>query len=170
MSSPMQPNPPAPDGGVPPILAAVSAVAEQSFFAMVDGGDEHDADSTPDGWLVAMIRFDDGHTSGSLACWVPPDLAQTLFDSFSGRDPSAPLPPAHQIYDLVGEFSNMVCGDWLSRSIGKRAAFELSQPIVVQAQRPAGHPSRRLWVKVNDRPLAIDWYVNKSFSMLHAED
>src|SRR5262245_9291990 len=111
MSSPKQPNPPAPEGAVPPILAAVSAVAEQSFFAMVDGGDEHDADQTPNGWLVAMIRFDDGHTSGSLACWVPPDLAQTLFDSFSGRDPSAPPPPAHEIYDLIGEFSNMVCGD-----------------------------------------------------------
>jgi hypothetical protein len=27
--------------------------------------------------------------------------------------------------------------------------------------------SRRLWVKINDRPLAVDWYVNQSFSMLH---
>jgi hypothetical protein len=152
---------------VVPIRAAVAAVAEQSFFAAVDGCDAPDVNTSAPAWLVAMIRFDDGHTSGSLACWVPPDLAQALFDSFSGRDPSEPLPPAHQIYDLVGEFSNMVCGDWLSRSIGERSSFELSQPIVVQAPRPGNNMQRRLWVKVNDRPLAVDWYVNKSFSLLH---
>lgn len=171
MSSHTQPKPLASDGGAPPIRAAVAAVAEQSFFAMVDGCEVSDAEAAADAWLVAMVRFDDGHTSGSLACWVPPDLAQALFDSFSGRDPSDPLPPAHQVYDLIGEFSNMVCGDWLSRSIGQRSAFELSQPIVVQAPKPMSHdPSRRLWVKVNDRPLAVDWYVNQSFSLLHSED
>jgi len=170
MSSHTQPKPLVPDAPQTPIRAAVAAVAEQSFFAMVDGCDGPDAASPENAWLVAMIRFDDGHTSGSLACWVPPDLAQALFDSFSGRDPSAPLPPAHQVYDLIGEFSNMVCGDWLSRSIGHRSSFELSQPIVVQAPRPAENTSRRLWMKVNDRPLAVDWYVNKSFSTLHVED
>ena len=169
MSSHTPPTPPAPEGATP-VRAAVAAVAEQSFFAMVDGCDGPDVASPEHAWLVAMIRFDDGHTSGSLACWVPPDLAQTLFDAFSGRDPSAPLPPAHQVYDLMGEFSNMVCGDWLSRSIGHRSSFELSPPIVVQAPRPSGDPSRRLWVRVNDRPLAVDWYVNKSFSLLHVED
>jgi hypothetical protein len=165
----MQPKPPAPEGAGTPIRAAVTAVAEQCFFAMVDGCDEPDMKTSAPAWLVAMVRFDDGHTSGSLACWVPPDLAQAMFDSFSGRDPSAPLPPAHEIYDLIGEFSNMVCGDWLSRSIGERSSFELSQPIVVQAPRPGNTTPRRLWVKVNDRPLAVDWYVNKSFSLLQGE-
>ena len=168
MSSHTQLKPLAPDGAAAPIRAAVTTVAEQCFFAMVDGCDEKTLEkSPPNAWLVAMIRFDDGHTSGSLACWVPPDLALTMFDSFCGREPGQPLPPAHQIYDLVGEFSNMVCGDWLSRSIGHRQSFELSQPIVVQAPRPANNMSRRLWVKVNERPLAVDWYVNQSFSMLH---
>ena len=153
MSSHTRPKMSAFDGA--PIRDAVSAVAERSFFAIVDGCDDPGVTTAPF-WLFAFVRFDDGRTSGSLACWLPPELAQMLFDSFSGRDPAGPTPPAHHVDDLVGEFSNMVCGDWLSRCHGQWA-FQLSPPIVVRAPRPDLRSSRRLWVKVNDRPLAIDW-------------
>ena len=157
MSLPTLPKPPAPDA---PIRAAVTAVAEQSFFALVDDCDDPSAGPAPAPWLVSIIRFDDGIASGSLACWLPPELAQTLFDSFSGRDPSEAEPAPHQIADLVGEFSNMVCGDWLGRCRGHRA-FQLSSPIVVHAPRPDAVAPQRMWVKVNDRPLAIDWDVTQ---------
>jgi hypothetical protein len=156
MSSPTLPKPLVSDAYGVPIRAAVAAVAEQSFFALVDDCGEPDLDTSAAPWLVSVVRFDDGVASGSLACWLPPELAQTLFDSFSGRDPSEPAPAAHQIDDLVGEFSNMVCGDWLGRLHGQRS-FQLSPPLVVRVRRPAADAPRRLWVKVNDRPLAVDW-------------
>ena len=156
MSSFMPPPRPAPDGNGAAIRDAVTAVAEQSFFALVDRCDGLAAEPRPPHWLFAIVRFDDGQTAGSLLCWLPPDLALALFDAFSGRDPAEPVPGAHQIDDLVGEFSNMVCGDWLCRSRGRRA-FHLSPPIVVRAPRPAGPAPQRLWVKINDRPLAIEW-------------
>ena len=145
---------PAPDGT--PIRAAVVAVAEQSFFAMVDDcADPARFDVTP-AWFVSVVRFYDSAASGSLACWVPPDLAHTLFDSFSGRDPQEPPPAPHQVDDLIGEFSNMVCGDWLSRAVSERA-FHLSTPLVIRGARPEPNAPRRLWVTLNERPMAIDW-------------
>ena len=154
-SLPTQLKPHASEAAGMPIRAAVTAVAEQSFFALVDDCENPAAEESADRWLLSVVRFDDGHSSGSLACWFPPDLAQTLFDSFSGREPSDPAPP-DQIEDLVGEFSNMVCGDWLSRFLGQRA-FYLSPPRVTRTLRPEASGTHRVWMKVNDRPLAIDW-------------
>ena len=150
--------PPAPDGAGTPIRAAVAAVAEQSFFALVDDcADPARFDATA-AWFVSVVRFYDSAASGSLACWVPPDLAQTLFDSFSGRDPQEPPPAPHQVDDLIGEFSNMVCGTWLSRC-GNERLFRLGRPIVNRLPRPRPDEHHRRWVALHNRPLAIDWEV-----------
>lgn len=157
MSSHTLPTSHAPDGVGVPIRAAVAAVAEQCFYALVDtcGEPVAEADASVS-WLASTVRFRDGVIVGSVTCWVSPELAHALFDSFCGRDPKEPSPPAHEIYDLIGEFSNMVCGDWLVR-IAAHRAFHLSPPTVVCAPRPAAVGARRVWVKVNDRPMAIDW-------------
>src|SRR5690349_6430516 len=91
-----------------PLIAAVAAVAEQSFYAYVQPSDGAAAEAASRAWLMAAVRFSDGDFAGSVACWVPSDLAQTLFDAFSGRDPSEPRAAATQIDDLIGEFANMV--------------------------------------------------------------
>jgi hypothetical protein len=156
MSSRTLQKPPAPDGAGVPIRAAVVAVAERSFFALVDDCDHLAGPKASSSWLASTVQFVDGVIAGSVTCWFSPELAQVLFDSFSGRDPQEPAPPAHQVYDLVGEFSNMVCGDWLSR-IAAHRSFHLSPPTVVCAPRPAAPGTQRVWVKVNDRPMAIDW-------------
>jgi len=161
MSSHTRPTPPASDGSGVPIRAALVAVAEQSFFALVDSCDSPAESTASSSWLASTVRFVDGVMVGSVTCWFSPELAQVLFDSFSGRDPKEPAPPAHQVYDLVGEFSNMVCGDWLAR-IAAHRSFHLSPPTVVCAPRPAASGTRRVWVKVNDRPLAIDWDLTPS--------
>ncbi len=158
MSSPKLPTPsefePAP-GLIP---AAVGTVAERSFFAIVDVGEDPGYyDSVPE-WLVATVQFDDGPVSGSVACSLPSDLALVLFDAFSGRDPSSFLPPRHELDDLVGEFSNMVCGTWLSRTDG-RCLFKLDAPVVARSRRPSGDVHRREWLLINNRPVAIDWEV-----------
>ena len=140
------------------IAVAAKTVAERSFFACVERAVRPDLDDTDPEWLVATIHFADGPVQGTLDCSLPPDLAQRLFDAFSGRDLSTPLPPRHLLDDLVGEFTNMVCGAWLTRTDG-RCAFRLTPPVVTRARRPAGDAPRREWLLVDDRPLAIDWDV-----------
>lgn len=138
------------------LAVAVSTVAERSFFACVDRCDRPDLDDLETEWLVATIRFDDGPVTGSLACSLPTDLALRLFDAFSGRHPSASLPPRHQLDDLVGEFANMVCGAWLTRCDTHRV-FRLRPPVVGRVPRPDREGHRREWLAVNNRPVAIDW-------------
>jgi hypothetical protein len=139
------------------IVAAVGTVAERSFFAFVDECDDPGDNGDGREWLVATVSFDDGPVSGSLVCSLPGDLALVLFDAFSGRDPVTPLPPRHEVDDLIGEFSNMVCGTLLTRATDR--AFRLSPPVVDRVQRPGDVQGRRRWVSVNDRPIAIDWVV-----------
>lgn len=160
MSLPMPPKPLDFEPADHLIVHAVGTVAERSFFAFVDPySDGADYDDGRE-WLVAKVRFEDGPVSGSLACSVRCDLAQVLYDSFSGRDPASPLPPGHELDDLVGEFSNMVCGTWLTRCGGHRA-FRLSPPVVAHVTRPPDDDPHRQWVSLNNRPLAIDWEVEQ---------
>jgi CheY-specific phosphatase CheX len=161
MSLPTLPKPPAPDIGEP-IRAAVTAVAERSFYAFVDGCDDPAGDASASTlWLASIVRFNGAGASGTMACWLPPELALTLFDSFSGRAPEDTPPLPEQVDDLVGEFSNMVCGDWLTRYASEHA-FQLSPPLVVRAPRPDAAAPRRLWMKVNDCALAVDWDIAHS--------
>lgn len=168
MSSPMPPLPPDFERAVGGAIAvAVSTVAERCFFACADRCDEPDLDDVHAEWLVATVHFDDGPVRGSLACSLPSDLAQWLFDAFSGRDPATPLPPRHQVDDLVGEFSNMVCGTWLTRCEANRV-FRLSAPVVSRVRQPDSEGGRREWVAVNNRPVAIDWQLAASNADAHA--
>jgi hypothetical protein len=140
------------------IAGAVEAVAERSFFAVVDRCPANVlttlAASVPQ-WVVATVRFEDGPVKGSMSCTLPEDLAYALFDGFSGRDPSEPLPGGRQLYDLVGEFANMVCGAWLSRCAGDRA-FRLGPPLVAHVGAPSVAAAGRSWIGIASRPAAID--------------
>jgi len=140
------------------IFAAVQAVAERSFFAMTERTSERAFDAWPPAaseWLVGSVRFEDGSWIGTMSCTLPEDLASALFNGFTGRDPAAPTPEPSLLYDLVGEFSNMVCGAWLSRWAGGWA-FTLGSPIVTTRPQPSRAGGLRLFVTVGDRPLLVD--------------
>jgi hypothetical protein len=140
------------------VASAVEAVAERSFFAVVDRCPEHVLNSlsvSVPQWLTATVRFEDGSVKGSMSCTLPEDLTYALFDGFSGRDPSEPLPAERELYDLVGEFANMVCGAWLSRGAGDRA-FRLGPPLVARVAAPAPAAAGRSWIGIGSRPAAID--------------
>jgi hypothetical protein len=158
MSSPRPPKPHDFESADHLLVDAVGIVAERSFFAFVDPCQPPIDEGDGREWFVARIRFDDGAVSGTLACTLRSDLAQLLFDAFSGRDPASPLPPRHQLDDLIGEFSNMVCGTWLSRCAGDRL-FRLGRPTVDRLAQPAAGEHHRRWVALHNRPLAIDWEV-----------
>ena len=140
------------------VADAVEAVAERSFYAVVDRCPQAVltalAAKVPR-WLIGTVRFEDGPLTGAMSCTVPEELAQQLFDSFSGRDPQEPMPTERELHDLVGEFANMVCGAWLSRCATERA-FRLGPPMVARVGEPAAKVPGRMWIGVGLRPTAID--------------
>jgi len=139
------------------VLTAIQSVAERSFFAAVEPCDERafgELAVKVSRWLVATVRFEEGPLVGSMSCTLPEDLARALFDAFTGGHPSAPAPARDQVLDLVGEFSNMVCGAWLSRCASDWT-FKLRPPVVEPVLQPLGADGLQLFVVVNDRPLAL---------------
>jgi hypothetical protein len=137
---------------------AVRTVAEQSFFAVAEPSDDRSfgvaAVQVPR-WLVATVGFEQGPLSGTVSCTLPEHLANGLFDAFTGRDPGDPAPTTALVHDLVGEFSNMVCGAWLTRVEGGRT-FTISYPSVEPATRPAAAGDLRLLAAIDDLPVAVD--------------
>jgi CheY-specific phosphatase CheX len=140
------------------MFEAVRTVAEQSFFAVAEPGDDRSfgaAAAQVPRWLVATVQFEQGPLSGAVSCTLPEKLANGLFDAFTGRDPADPRPSATLVHDLVGEFSNMVCGAWLTRVESSRT-FTLGHPSVVPAVAPGVAGDLRLVAAIDDLPVAVD--------------
>ena len=140
------------------MFEAVRAVAEQSFFAVAEPGDDRSFEAAAakvPRWLVATVRFEQGALVGSVSCTLPENLASGLFDAFTGRDPGEDAPIATLVHDLVGEFSNMVCGAWLTRVESSRT-FTLTHPSVEPAVKPAAAGDLRLLAAIDDLPVAVD--------------
>jgi len=140
------------------MFEAVRAVAEQSFFAVAEPSDDRAfgvaAVQVPR-WLVATVGFEQGPLAGSVSCTLPEGLANGLFDAFTGRDPGDPAPAATLVLDLIGEFSNMVCGAWLTRVEGN-LTFTLSHPSVEPVVKPGTAGDLRLVAAIDDLPVAVD--------------
>src|SRR6185295_3361163 len=91
---------------------ALTVVAEESFFAMVDPVPDDLA--LPEGHLLtARVTFDGGF-AGVLSCTMPRALAHELTAAFSGASPDDLAVADPAVDDLAGEFANMVCGRWLT--------------------------------------------------------
>jgi hypothetical protein len=146
---------------------AVRTVAEQSFFAVAEPSDDRSfsvaAVQVPR-WLVATVGFEQGLLSGTVSCTLPEHLAGGLFDAFTGRDPGDPEPTTALVHDLVGEFSNMVCGAWLTRVESGRT-FTLGHPSVEPATKPATAGDLRLVAAIDDLPVAVDLRLSRHQSV-----
>lgn len=139
------------------VAGAIALVAEKSFFAEAEPCDRARFDelACASAWLVATVHFREGACAGALTCTVPHDLARTLLDAFTGRDPLDAEPDREALFDLVGELSNMICGTWLTR-MATAQAFTLSRPVVQMVSgRPSLHSEDATLVAVNDLPLAV---------------
>jgi CheY-specific phosphatase CheX len=139
------------------VAGAIALVAEKSFFAEAEPCDRARFDelTCASDWLVATVQFREGTCAGALTCTVPHDLARTLLDAFTGRDPLDAEPDREALFDLVGELSNMICGTWLTR-MATAQAFTLSRPVVeMVSERPSVHSADATLVAVNDLPLAV---------------
>jgi hypothetical protein len=137
---------------------ALTLVAEESFFAMVDPVPDDLIDlvgpvlSNRPALLSARVTFDGGF-AGALCCTMPRALAHELTAAFSGAalEEIAVADPA--VDDLAGEFANMVCGRWLT-DIAPQQLFSLAHPSVepLAAPRTGSVPAGLL----NGQPVWID--------------
>ena len=140
-----------------PVREALVEVAENSFFAFVD---PVEPDATAEllamapSWLQATVVFE-GAFGGAMEIALAEPLAVELFTSFLGLEPDA-VPDDVPLFDLVGEFGNMVCGSWLTRSCQRRR-FDLQHPAVVRmsaADGPRATPDQ-LVVTLNGQPVCL---------------
>ena len=142
------------------MLEVVTVVAERSFFAVAEPCDDHrfaNLSANTARWMVAAVRFAEPDFNGVVSCTLSEDLAHSLFDAFTGRDPADPAPEPEQVFDLVGEFSNMICGLWLTR-LASQQTFSLSRPTVQRAPDKSllALADARLLLAINDLPLAVE--------------
>lgn len=103
---------------------------EQHASAAAAAGSHHAADEA---WLSAAVAFW-GPFSGVLEAEVPETLARELLTSFMGLGPDDAVQES-QLRDAIGEFANMVCGTWLTRTCCERR-FDLGPPRVRRSPRP----------------------------------
>jgi hypothetical protein len=139
---------------------AVTAVAAKSFFAVAERCDEQRFAALAGGaagWWVVSVRFTEAAGSGEVSCTFADNLAHALFDAFTGRDPQDPPPNPEALVDLIGEFSNMIGGTWLTR-LANHQTFTLSPPVVRRRPyvTPQNDADARVLLTVNDLPLAVE--------------
>ncbi|HEX7085410.1 MAG TPA: chemotaxis protein CheX [Vicinamibacterales bacterium] len=129
------------------LAAALDEVAAESFFACVESPGE-DASGDAGAWLCVDVGFG-GAFGGELRVVLPEPLARDLYCAFLGCEPDA-VPLERELFDLVGEFGNMVCGRWLTRTCGRRQ-FQLRAPAVRRDGSPAVDADA-LCVAINGQP------------------
>jgi hypothetical protein len=129
---------------------ALTLVAEESFFAMVDPAPDDLA--LPGGHLLkARVTFEGGFT-GVLSCTMPRALAHELTAAFSGASPDEIAVADPAVDDLAGEFTNMVCGRWLT-DVAPQHLFSLTHPSVEPAVLPGNGAPRGM---LNGQPVWIE--------------
>jgi hypothetical protein len=129
---------------------ALALVAEKSFFTIVDPVPDDLA--PPDGHLLTAKVMFEGGFAGALSCTMPRALAHELTAAFSGASPEEIAVADPAVDDLAGEFTNMVCGRWLT-DVAPRQLFSLTHPSVEPAIVPgAGAPCGLL----NGQPIWIE--------------
>ena len=138
------------------VQEALVEVAENSFFAFVDpleGDAVAEAMAPVTSWLEASVTFT-GAFGGTMRLVVAEPLALELFASFLGLEPGEATDDA-RLFDLVGEFGNMVCGSWLTRSCQRRR-FDLQHPVVVRsAAAEAPLQGEGLSLALNGQPVFV---------------
>jgi hypothetical protein len=128
---------------------ALTVVAEESFFTMVDPAP--DAPPPAEGSCIAACVDFSGPYTGRLCCRMTRTLAHELTTAFTGAKPGDVAADGLEVTDLAGEFANMVCGRWLTE-VAPRALFTIARPKVEPAPWPEATPMAML----NEQPIWID--------------
>lgn len=108
---------------IPLIESAVSEVLEGMCFISFEGESTAAGSCQPD-WIYGELDFT-GPLNGSFAIAVLPSTAAIMAANFLGEDELAL--DDEQISDVVGEFTNMICGSLLAH-LDPQNDFTLSPP------------------------------------------
>ena len=111
-------------------------------------------------WLKSSVDFA-GAFSGSVEIALPERLGFWLVASLLGMPPDETLEDT-QMFDGVGEFTNMVCGACLSR-LGDASLFELRVPAVTRmavewnplVEAPGRAELASIMVSLNESPMRV---------------
>jgi CheY-specific phosphatase CheX len=128
---------------------ALTVVAEESFFTMVDPAS--DVSPPMEGSCLAACVDFSGPFTGRLCCRMTRTLAHELTTAFTGTAPEDVSADGPEVTDLAGEFTNMVCGRWLTE-VAPRALFTIARPNV----EPAPWPQAKPMAMLNEQPIWID--------------
>lgn len=139
------------------IRDALVEVAESSFFAYVDVVDPErfrELMSHTEKWIQATVLFD-GAFGGAVMIVLSETLGRDLFNAFLGAEPGV-VALDGPLFDLVGEFGNMVCGSWLTRACQRRR-FDLRHPEVSRVLPEQVTPEEQdcLLLAINDQPCFV---------------
>lgn len=154
------------------LQTALVEVSENAFFVFVEKCDARqfaalaeqipaqDAAGHGRSWLKSSVDFA-GAFAGSVEIALPERLGFWLVASLLGMSPDQKLEDA-QMFDGVGEFTNMVCGACLSR-LGDASLFELRVPAVTRmavewnplVEAPGRAELASLMVSLNESPMRV---------------
>ena len=125
---------------------AFTVVADEIFFSMIEAV----PDQVPavDGPMVSACVAFGGAFAGALKCQMPRLLALELTAAFTGEEVES---DGAIVDDLAGEFTNMVCGRWLT-DVAPQSLFNLEHPVVIPVSTPTHAPSGLL----NGQPFWIE--------------
>lgn len=129
------------------LVDAVVRVSERSLYAFAEPVPKDLMPAKIDGgWHVASLQFT-GPFSGRLVLAVPALLSQQMCGAFLGDD----VQDEAAVRDLVGEFTNMTCGTWLS-GLEASQCFDLTHPEVTAVDSVDGCD---LAFVINDLPVML---------------
>ncbi len=131
-------------------IDVTSHILETMFFVTLEpwtGRGGEDSPSAPASWLEGRIRFV-GPRTGEVRLYVPLELAQAMAANFLGLEEG--IPTDAQARDVVGELTNMICGNLLSR-LDRKVIYNLSVP---EAACTASDPMGK---ETDGSALAIDF-------------
>jgi hypothetical protein len=154
------------------LQTALVEVSENAFFVFVEKCDARQfaalAERIPAqgaaepsrSWLKSSVDFA-GAFSGSVEIALPEHLGFWLVASLLGMPPDETIGDA-QMFDGVGEFTNMVCGACLSR-LGDASLFELRVPAVTRmavewnplVEAPGRAELASIMVSLNESPMRV---------------
>jgi CheY-specific phosphatase CheX len=134
------------------LVDAITNICETSFFAMAEPPSPELLASLPshEAWYQGDVTFR-GPFDGRVRVALPVALAEEMFAAFLGCDEDDDANPA-EIQDVVGEFTNMVCGTWLT-GLNEADVFALEHPTVNTAHAPV--MLEPMVLAVNDMPVVI---------------
>jgi len=95
-------------------------------LAFLVGGDRPPVPASGAAWMECRIAYS-GPVGGTLHCWCTRDFALQLAANLLGLSPDNPA-VLSGIDDALGEFMNVVCGQFVTACHGTDRVFNLSIP------------------------------------------